>query len=134
MPRTGLACLAALAVATAVPLPVFADATVQVSGQAPLVCSAGVSAAPTVGAGASVSLGALVEFCNDPNGFDVWIDYPASLAHQRLTVDGRTIQLSDKGSVLVSHFSRPSQASLSLAISGPLAPGPVPLTIRMVPA
>ena len=134
--RHAAAVAAALVWTAVAAAPASAASGIGLYGQAPLVCSAGIAAAPAAAAttpGAPLALGQLNEFCNDPDGFDVWIDYPASLSTASLIVDGQAEQLSADGTIVVSHASNPGQASLSLALSGQPTSGPIALTVRLVP-
>jgi hypothetical protein len=125
---------AALALSLAASAPAFAETGIGLGGQAQLVCSAGMAGGASAASGAAVDLGQLTEFCNDPDGFDVWIDYPASLAGAVLVVDGRSLPLTSAGTVRVSHATQAAQASVTLALDGAPSSGPTSLTVRMAPA
>jgi hypothetical protein len=126
-------CGAALALCLIAGGPASAATGLGLAGQAQLVCRAGIAPSAAAAPGAQIALGQLNEFCNDPDGFDVWIDYPTSLSSASLIVDGKSQNLSKTGTIRVSHASRPGQASLSLALNGSRISGPISLTVRVVP-
>jgi hypothetical protein len=124
----------ALAVLTALSLPAAASTGIGMAGQAQLVCGAGVSGPTGAATGSSqVDLGSLNDFCNDPEGYQVFIDYPPSLDSATLIVNGTPVPLTSAGTVRVDSASQANQTSLSLALAGSTVTGPVPLTVRMVP-
>lgn len=107
--------------------PALGEPAVALGGETPLVCSAGLSGQVSGG-----SLGQLSEFCNDPDGYDVYVDYPASLTGSTLFVDGAPVALTSQGEVQVTHAAGPGSARLTLALDTS-STGQVSLTIRMVP-
>jgi hypothetical protein len=64
----------------------------------------------------SVDLGGLNEFCNSPNGYEVYVDYSPSLAAAALIVDGQKIPLSRDGSTRISKSNRAGIASRKIAL------------------
>ncbi len=103
-----------------------AQSAMALGGDAPLVCHAGLD-------GSAQSATDLTEVCNDPDGFDIYIDYPTSLAGSTLTVGAQSFQLDASGTVDVMHATGPetSQAGFSMQ---PTPTDTVTLTVRMAPA
>lgn len=95
-------------------------------GEAPLVCAASL----TPSAGDPASLGQVREFCNDPNGFQVWVDYPAELANASLLVDGVAVTLSPAGTTRIDTAAAPGQLTRTLVLQGGAGGG---VTVRIVP-
>ncbi|MBS0409103.1 MAG: hypothetical protein JSR86_04240 [Proteobacteria bacterium] len=95
-------------------------------GEAPLVCAASL----TPSAGGDAGAGQLREFCNDPNGFQVWVDYPAELANASLLVDGVSIPLSAAGTTRIDAAAAPGQSTRTLLLQGAAGGG---FTVRIVP-
>lgn len=107
-----------------------ADSGMTFGGEARLICSARLSpGAPTTDAGAR-ALGQVSEFCNDPKGFQVWVDYPESLANTQLMVDGVAVTLASGGATQIDQANAPGQATHTLTLQSDAA-GDV--TVRIVP-
>lgn len=87
-----------------------------ISGFVPVICRAtvGVSAVPTTGT--SVDLGGLNEFCNSPNGYEVYADYAPALASATLIIDGKKVNLSRDGSTKISASNKAAITSHSIAL------------------
>ena len=115
------------------PSAALAQTSLSLTGQAQLVCSAGIDGQAAASGQAPISLGQLKEFCNDPDGYDVWIDYPASLVGDSLVIDGSSVPLTDEGTVRVSHAGGAGAAIHTLALDAPNAGGAISLTVRMDP-
>jgi len=116
-----LAIAAALAAA-----PAAAQTALQLTGTAPLVCHA------DLGPSAGANLGQAAAFCNDPAGVDVYLDYPASLAGDSLSVDGVAMVLDAGGAVRIAHAGGPLSTTLDLSLA-PAPSGPVTVSVRVAP-
>lgn len=81
-----------------------ADATyeIDITGYVPVVCNVQTSASTVPLGSTTVDLGSVSEFCNDPNGYQVWIDYAPGVNDASVTVDGNQIQLASTGSTMIS--------------------------------
>ncbi len=90
--------------------------SISVSGFVPVVCRASVGASVVPSAGNTVNLGGLNEFCNSPNGYEVYADYAADLADAALLVDGQKINLSRQGSTRVSKSNTAAIANRTLEL------------------
>ena len=106
--------------------------TLQIRGYAPVICRASITAAPVGVQPGQAPLGRLYEFCNDPNGYQVWIDYSPQLANAYLLIDGNPVNLSSSGSTLITDSSQPSMEAHDLALNLPTNGVQGPLTIRVV--
>lgn len=76
--------------------------SIGISGTVPVICHASVDANMVTPAQGEVRVGSLREFCNNPNGYEVYADFSPSLAKAKLRVDGKTVNLSATGTVRVS--------------------------------
>lgn len=76
---------------------------IEITGYVPVACNvqAGASSINLAGS-TNVSLGSVNEFCNDPNGYQVWIDYAPGIKAASVNVDGTRIALSPTGSTMIS--------------------------------
>jgi hypothetical protein len=90
--------------------------SLSISGFVPVICRATVGANVVPSTNATVSLGGLNEFCNSPNGYEVYADYAPNLAAATLLVDGQTVNLSRTGSTRVSKSNTAAIASRSLEL------------------
>jgi hypothetical protein len=123
-----------LAALLASPGAALADTAVGMRGAAPLVCSAGIDPTIEPSTGGPLDLGKLTEFCNAPQGFEVWIDYPAELAGGVLRVDGHAIVLQSAGTVRVDRADGPTGQSHVLTLDHAQPGHALSLTVRMLPA
>lgn len=106
--------------------------TLELRGYVPVICRAEVSATQVGTQSNQVSLGQLNEFCNDPNGYQVWVDYSPNLADGALLVDGQRVNLTTAGSVMVSSSNQPSIAAHDLALDLPQSGAQGSVSIRVV--
>jgi hypothetical protein len=84
-------------------------------GYVPVICRASVEAT-SIQRGV-VDLGALNEFCNSANGYEVWVDYSPQLSGAILMVDGRAVRLAGaQSSVKISGSSHAAMQSRQLAL------------------
>jgi hypothetical protein len=93
-----------------------ASYTLQISGFVPVICRAQLPQAATPAQAGEISLGQLSEFCNNGNGFEVWVDYSPSLAGDTLVVDGKQIKLTSAGSVRIDKSNRAAAGSKSMML------------------
>lgn len=126
--RTWLAIAAAGVALATTAGPATAAGGLALEGVTPLVCAASMTP-PTGDPSAPLQVR---EFCNDPNGFEVWIDYPPSLANASIMIDGRTVQLGGTGSTLVDSSAVAASATKSLTLDQALAPSQSSLSLRVV--
>ena len=106
--------------------------TLELRGYVPVICNAQVNAAQVTPQAGQVELGQLSEFCNNANGYEVWIDYSPSLAGASLVVDGQTVNLTDAGSARISHLDHAAIASHDLALDLPSADTQGNISVRVV--
>ena len=97
-------------VATTLCAPARGQSLLSFGGETPLVCRVRLAAGP------AGSLGRLTEFCNAANGYEVWADYPASLADSALLLDGKPILLSKSGATRIDRSNRPGIAVKDVTI------------------
>lgn len=113
-------------------LPAQSSYTVELRGFVPVICHAEVNAAQVAATSGQTPLGQLSEFCNNPNGYEVWVDYSPSLAADALLVDGKKVQLSASGSTRIDRSNRAAIDSKSLALDAPTGGVSGNISIRMV--
>jgi hypothetical protein len=88
--------------------------SISISGFVPVVCRASVGATVVPSVGDQVNLGGLNEFCNSPNGYEVYADYAPGLAKASLLVDGQKVHLSNHGSTRISKSNTAAIANRTL--------------------
>jgi hypothetical protein len=76
--------------------------SISISGTVPVICHATLDATIVAPVNGAVRVGSLREFCNSPNGYEVYADFSPSLAKAKLRVDGKTVNLSSGGTARVS--------------------------------
>lgn len=88
----------------------------QVQGYVPVICRATVDANAAPSRPGLMQLGTMREFCNNGNGYEVWVDYSSNLAGSTLYVDGQRVNLTNQGSVRISRSNRAAVKSSALAL------------------
>ena len=90
--------------------------SITVSGFVPVICRASVGATMVPTTPGAVDLGGLREFCNSPNGYEVYADYAPSLSAASLVVDGQKVNLSKAGSTRISKENRANFTDRSIQL------------------
>ncbi|WP_025559977.1 hypothetical protein [Sphingomonas sp. UNC305MFCol5.2] len=96
-----------------------AQYSIGISGFVPVICRATVDATAVPTQPGQVSLGSLNEFCNNPNGYEVYADYSPNLAKASLLVDGKKVPLGNAGSTRVSKSNRAGIVARSVSLDLP---------------
>jgi hypothetical protein len=109
-----------------------ASYTIGIVGVVPVICRATVDATIVRGAAAKTSLGELNEFCNSPNGYQVFVEGSPELANATIVVDGNRVPLAANGPTLISSSDGPSIVSHRLALHTPSGNPNGSLSIRIV--
>jgi len=109
-----------------------AQYTIGISGYVPVVCRATVDAAMVPAQSGQVSLGSLNEFCNSPNGYEVYADYSANMAKASLLVDGHKLPLGKDGTVRVTKSNRAGIAAHAVSLDLPKGIEPGAISFRIV--
>jgi len=107
-----------------------ASSTIEITGTVSVICKVNELAQQTV-SGTEVNLGNITEFCNNPAGYQLWVDYTPGITGETLYIDGRAVPLSVSGSTMIDSSATASVQSHNLSISGPTTPAS--LSMRMVP-
>ena len=89
----------------------------RISGYVPVVCRATVETPAAPAQGGVMQLGRLKEFCNNANGYEVWIDYSPQLSGAILMVDGQPVRLAGPHSVRVSQSGQAGMQTRSLVLN-----------------
>jgi hypothetical protein len=100
--------------------------TINVTGVVPVICRVTANTT-TLDNSSPVTL---VEFCNNPTGYQVWADTPAG-ATAVLNLNGNTVQLSSSGSTLIDTWATSASVTRTLTVSG--AQGLNAISFRVVP-
>lgn len=94
-----------------------AQVRIGMTGHVPVICRVSIDRAMIPGDAGQFSIGTLSEFCNNPNGYRVVMDYSALAGGGHLLVDGQEIALDEAGSVVVSRSAGAAVVKRSLAVS-----------------
>jgi hypothetical protein len=106
--------------------------TVTISGYMPVLCHAETNIAAIPTQSGEVSLGALKEYCNNPNGYEVYADYSPVLAKASLSVDGRKIVLDASGTTRIDKSNRAAVVTRNLSLVLPEGVQPGTIAFRIV--
>ena len=109
-----------------------ASYTINIVGYVPVICRAQIDATVVPGATGLTSLGELNEFCNNPNGYQVYVDASPELANAKLLVDGHEVTLAANGPTLVAASNGPAIESRNLALDVPEGGVSGSLSVRIV--
>lgn len=107
--------------------------TLGISGFVPVICRASVDATAVPAAAGEVSLGTLSEFCNNPNGYEVYADHSAGLAGGSIVVGGQKMPLSETGSTRIRQSDRARIDSNGLSLEMPEGVTSGQISFRIVP-
>ena len=108
------------------------EIVVGVTGHVPVKCSANLDAQLVQAQGDHVSLGTLVESCNNGRGYQVYAEVSPELAGAKLVVDGRAIALTGAGATLVSMSGGPGHKSRTVSLDGAKGAGGT-ISFRVMP-
>jgi len=92
---------------------------VEISGVVPVICRAETDIAVIPTGPGEVSLGALKEFCNNPNGYEVYADYAPALAKASLSIDGHKVPLNASGTTRIDTSNRARVVTRNLSLTLP---------------
>lgn len=119
----GLAAIAGVAVMPAVAADnataVSGQTSITLSGYVPVICNTRLSADRVPAQEGSVNLGSLREFCNNPAGYSVHVDFSDNLAGGKLLVDGAEITLTESGTAIVTQSEKAAIITKDIALSLP---------------
>lgn len=107
--------------------------TLNIVGFVPVICRAQVEATQVAARPGQVSLGALREFCNSPNGYEVYADHSAGLARASLTVGSQKVPLSASGSTRIRKTNRAGIDSNAISLDIPEGASAGQISFRIVP-
>ena len=88
-----------------------ASYSIGITGYVPVICRTSLDASVIPSSAGAVPLGNLQEFCNSPNGYQIFVDSSPELANATLVVGGREVTLSASGPTLVSASNGPAITS-----------------------
>ena len=104
---------------------------INITGFVPTICRVQ-SNVTTVSSGAQTDLGNVAQFCNDPHGYQLWVDYNPGVSGAYISVGGKLVPLSSTGSTMIA--ASDTAASISQQMTLINSSGQVSsLSMRMVP-
>jgi hypothetical protein len=109
--------------------------TIEITGFVPVICNVSMSQdIVTPSPEESIDLGVMSEFCNSPNGYQVWVDYAPGTQMGTFEVDGERIPVSASGATMISASftaaKRTRHLSLDMGVNSQV---PFSLSMRIVP-
>jgi len=93
-----------------------ASYSIGITGYVPVICRASLDVSVVPTNRGAMPLGHLQEFCNSPNGYQIFVDSSPELANATLVVGGRKVTLSASGPTLVSSSQGPAIASNNVVL------------------
>jgi hypothetical protein len=108
--------------------------TIEITGFVPVICNVTMSQSiVTPASEESIDLGDMSEFCNSPNGYQVWVDY-TGMETATIEVDGERIPLSASGTTMISTSATAAKRTRHISLDiGANSPPPSSLSMRIVP-
>jgi hypothetical protein len=97
--------------------------TIGITGFVPVICRASLDATIVPAASGETQLGALNEFCNNPNGYRIFVRGSSELAGATLIVDGQPVTLAGDAPTLVAASTGPAITSRNVSLSSPNGAG-----------
>lgn len=94
----------------------LASYSIGITGFVPVTCRATLQANVVPTNRGAVPLGHLQEFCNSPNGYQIFVDSSPELANATLVVGGRKVSLSGSGSTLIAASTGPAITSRNVVL------------------
>lgn len=79
-----------------------AEFRIGIAGKVPVICRVSLDTTVLADVDGRVSLGTMKEFCNNPTGYRVVLEYPAAMESAKLIIDGREFALDGSGLVDVT--------------------------------
>lgn len=107
-----------------------ASYSIGITGYVPVICRAEFNSSVVPTNPGATSLGHLQQFCNSPNGYQIFVDSSPELANATLMVGGRKVTLSGSGSTLVTASQGPAITSDNVVLQSHGASGS--LSFRIV--
>lgn len=104
-----------------------------ITGFVPVICRASVDATSVPAVAGEVSLGTLSEFCNSPNGYEIYADHSAALAGGSIVVGGQKVQLSETGSTRIRMSDHAAIHSNGVSLEVPEGVTSGQIAFRIVP-
>lgn len=96
--------------------PASASFSIGITGHVPVNCRASLDATVVSPTSDATSLGQLREFCNSPNGYQIFVDSSPELANATLLVGDRKVALSANGPTLISASTGPAITSSNVIL------------------
>lgn len=93
---------------------------ISIKGFVPIVCRVSVDNDVKMTGDTIVNLGQMNEFCNNGNGYRIFVDHASDASGAALIIDGRRVELSPQGSTAIYQSDGPARRShqISLDVTG----------------
>lgn len=88
--------------------------TIDISGYVPVICRVATDVTTVDSTG---SLGTLTEFCNNPTGYQVWVDYAPGATTASISVNGNVVPLSASGSTMIDSWNTAASTTRALTLN-----------------
>ena len=97
---------------------------ISIHGFVPVICRVSINEKIRPAGGMLVDLGQMNEFCNNANGYIVYVDHTPDVIGAIMIIDGRRITLNPSGSTAIYQSNTPSNRThkISLDLSNHPAP------------
>lgn len=107
--------------------------SLELRGHVPVICRVSLDRSQVQMTSGVQSLGAMTEFCNSANGYQVWIDHQPG-TDGAIVIDGRRVALSSNGATMISQSATAARRSRNVQLELPSdASAPATLSLRVVP-
>jgi hypothetical protein len=89
---------------------------ISVRGFVPVICRVSLDQQSALAGGKVTDLGVMHEFCNNANGYIVYVDSSPGLSGGIISVDGRKIALAASGSTAIAQSDRAARKSRKISL------------------
>lgn len=110
-----------------------ADFRIGIAGKVPVICRVSLDTTVLSDVDGRVSLGTMKEFCNNPTGYRVVLEYPAAMESTKLIIDGRELALDGSGLVAVTRSASAAVAEHKVELDLNRKVGSATLALRIEP-
>lgn len=97
---------------------------ISLRGLVPVICRVTINEKIRPAGGVLVDLGEMNEFCNNANGYIVYVDHTPDVIGAIMIVDGRRIELSPHGSTAIYQSNRPGNRTHKISLDLTNHPAP----------
>ena len=94
-------------------------------GFVPIVCRVSIDNNVKVTGDSIIDLGQMNEFCNNANGYRIFVDHAADASGAALIIDGQRVELSAQGSTAIYQSSTAARGSHRISLDVTQHEGPI---------